>query len=56
MAEAVAAPAALPPMGAASRSIVEREFAWSVIVQKHLELYDELLLRAKGKGRRAEGT
>jgi hypothetical protein len=29
--------------GAKSRQIVESEFAWSVLVEKYLELYDELL-------------
>jgi len=35
--------AALPAMGQQSRGIVERDFAWSVLVERYLALYDELL-------------
>jgi glycosyltransferase involved in cell wall biosynthesis len=43
--EALSNPARLPTFGEASRAIVEREFAWSVIVDAQLALYDELRLR-----------
>ncbi len=35
----------LAAMGAASRAIVEREFAWSVLVELQLRLYEQLLSR-----------
>jgi glycosyltransferase involved in cell wall biosynthesis len=47
LAEAAANPTALAPMGARSRAIVEQEFAWSVLVDRYLELYDELLSRQR---------
>ena len=34
--------AELGPLGAASRDIVEREFAWTRLVDRHIELYEEL--------------
>jgi glycosyltransferase involved in cell wall biosynthesis len=43
--EALSNPARLPTLGEASRAIVEREFAWSVLVDAQLALYDELRLR-----------
>jgi glycogen synthase len=33
----------LPAMGARSREIVEHEFSWSVLVEKQIEIYEELL-------------
>ena len=39
-------------MGAKSRQIVEAEFAWSVLVDRYLELYEEILLRQKAQGTR----
>lgn len=33
----------LPAMGARSREIVEHEFSWTVLVQKQIELYEDLL-------------
>lgn len=45
--EALADRARLDRFGAAGRAIVEREFAWAVIVESHLALYDELLQRAR---------
>ena len=36
-------PARLAQMGAASRALVEREFAWSVIVDRQIALYRDLL-------------
>jgi glycosyltransferase involved in cell wall biosynthesis len=33
----------LPAMGTRSREIVEHEFAWSVLVDRQLAVYDELL-------------
>jgi glycosyltransferase involved in cell wall biosynthesis len=54
--EATTNPAALAAIGAKSREIVEREFAWTVLVERHIELYAELLSvsrqRAEGRGRR----
>lgn len=41
--EAAAATRRLPAMGARSRDIVERDFAWSVLVTRQIEMYDELL-------------
>jgi glycosyltransferase involved in cell wall biosynthesis len=39
---AAAEPARLPEMGARSREIVAREFAWSVLVERQIALYQEL--------------
>ena len=41
--EAVAAMPHLTAMGAASREIVEREFSWTVLIDRQLAIYDELL-------------
>jgi glycogen(starch) synthase len=46
--EAVADPVRLLAMGAKSRQIVETQFAWTVLVDKYLELYEELLRRVRG--------
>ena len=43
IAEAVANPARLAEMGARSREIVEREFAWSVLVRQQIALYEDVL-------------
>lgn len=43
LAEALATPAALPAMGDAGRKLVERSFAWPSVIQRLLDLYDELL-------------
>jgi glycosyltransferase involved in cell wall biosynthesis len=43
VADALSDPARLSTMGAESRRIVETEFAWSVLVDKYLALYEELL-------------
>jgi glycosyltransferase involved in cell wall biosynthesis len=43
--EAVADPRRLTDMGARSREIVEREFAWSVLVDRQIAVYEELLDR-----------
>ena len=32
-------------MGAASRQIVERDFSWSVLVDRQIAMYEELLGR-----------
>ncbi len=45
LADAVADPRRLAEMGARSREIVEREFAWSVLVDRHIEVYEELRAR-----------
>jgi glycogen(starch) synthase len=48
---AVADPVRLHAFGLASRAIVEREFAWSVIVDRQIEIYRELLAtRRPGSG------
>ena len=44
--EALSDPARLLAMGAASREIVAREFAWSVLVERYLDLYRELLVNS----------
>jgi glycosyltransferase involved in cell wall biosynthesis len=41
--DAASAPARLHAMGAASRAIVERQFAWTSIVDQHIALYEKLL-------------
>jgi glycogen(starch) synthase len=41
--DALADPARLRAMGQAGRAIVEQEFSWSVLVDRQLALYDELL-------------
>ena len=43
--DALSDPLRLLPMGARSRQIVEAEFSWSVLVERYLALYDELLRR-----------
>lgn len=43
--EATSHPAALPMMGLQSREIVERQFAWTAIVQRQIDVYQELLDR-----------
>jgi glycogen synthase len=47
LADAVIDPARLSAMGAASRTIVEREFSWDTLADQYLRLYDELLSRKK---------
>jgi glycosyltransferase involved in cell wall biosynthesis len=41
--DAASNPARLPEMGARSREIVEREFAWAVLVDRQIEVYEELV-------------
>lgn len=41
--EALAAPAALSTMGHAARSLVEQSFAWPAVMQRLLDVYEELL-------------
>jgi glycosyltransferase involved in cell wall biosynthesis len=43
IADAVAQPERLSDMGARSRELVEREFAWPVLARRHIALYEELL-------------
>jgi glycosyltransferase involved in cell wall biosynthesis len=45
--EAVADPVRLIAMGTRSRHIVEQDFSWSVLIQRYLDLYDELLSRLR---------
>jgi glycosyltransferase involved in cell wall biosynthesis len=45
--EAVADPVRLIAMGTKSRQIVEREFSWSVLIQRYLDLYEDLLSRQR---------
>lgn len=40
---ALSVPSRLDAMGTESRRIVEAEFAWPIVVRKHLEMYRELL-------------
>ncbi len=42
LADAASQPTRLPALGVKSRAIVEAEFAWPVIVERHLEMYEEL--------------
>jgi hypothetical protein len=44
-------PARLVAMGAKSRQIVEREFAWSVLVAQYIRLCRELLTAPVGENR-----
>jgi glycogen(starch) synthase len=46
---AVADPARLIAMGAKSREIVEREFAWPALVDKQIAVYEDLLLRPNNR-------
>jgi glycogen(starch) synthase len=48
IAEAIADPDRLAVMGARSREIVEREFAWSVLIERYLALYSALLHGSAG--------
>jgi glycosyltransferase involved in cell wall biosynthesis len=43
LADALGEPARLERMGASSRRIVETEFAWEILIDRYLRLYDELL-------------
>ena len=43
----------LVPLAAASRAIVEREFAWSTLVDRQIALYEELVAAISPKGSRA---
>ena len=45
LAEAIAARHRLVGMGQASRAIVERDFAWSSVIARWLDLYAEVLTR-----------
>ena len=45
MSEAAGRSARLPRMGAASREIVEREFAWPSVVRRQIDVYHDLLDR-----------
>jgi hypothetical protein len=42
MDEALRDPARLESMGTVSRTIVEREFAWPVIADRHIAMYERL--------------
>jgi glycosyltransferase involved in cell wall biosynthesis len=48
--EAAGDPTRLPAMGARSRDIVERQFAWSVLIDRQIELYRELMARHQIQG------
>jgi glycosyltransferase involved in cell wall biosynthesis len=45
----------LARLGAASRTIVERDFVWSRLVDRHIELYEELVASTSQRGSRAGG-
>jgi len=47
--------AELGPLGAASRTIVERDFVWTRLVDRHIELYEELLASTSRRGSRGAG-
>ena len=47
IADAASHPTRLVSMGGRSREIVEREFAWSVLVERYLNLYHEMLAGRK---------
>jgi glycosyltransferase involved in cell wall biosynthesis len=49
--DAAAEPTRLVPMGLRSREIVERQFAWSVLVDRYLELYRDLIDRRRRSAR-----
>jgi glycogen(starch) synthase len=48
-----AATAELGPLGTASRAIVERDFVWTRLVDRHIELYEELVASTSPRGSRA---
>ena len=43
--DAASEPGRLPEMGARSRAIVEQEFAWSVLVDRQIAIYEQLIGR-----------
>ena len=45
----------LAPLGAASRAIVERDFVWSRLVDRHIEMYEELVAATFRRGSRGGG-
>ena len=45
----------LGPLGAASRTIVERDFVWTRLVDRHIELYEELVASTSRRGSRGGG-
>ncbi|MGE0450121.1 MAG: glycosyltransferase family 4 protein [Vicinamibacterales bacterium] len=47
IAEALGTPDRLPAMGDAGRALVEREFSWPAVADRHVALYDELLARLR---------
>ena len=47
IADAASNPTRLMSMGTKSRDIVEREFAWSVLVDRYVNLYMEILAGRK---------
>jgi glycosyltransferase involved in cell wall biosynthesis len=47
--EAASAAARLPEMGAAGRQIVEREFAWPILADQHIAMYETLLAGVAGR-------
>jgi hypothetical protein len=47
--EAASAAARLPEMGAASRQIVERQFAWPILADRHITMYETLLAGTAGR-------
>ncbi len=50
--DAASRAAALPAMGARSREIVEREFAWPVLADRQITVYEDLLAGATGRSTR----
>jgi len=50
--DAASQAAALPALGARSREIVEREFAWPVLADRQITVYEDLLAAAGGRSTR----
>lgn len=46
---ALSSRARLPAMGAAGRAVVEREFSWTVVTDRLLALYEEILTGGRGR-------
>ena len=54
--ETAEAGARLAEMGERSREIVEREFAWTVIVRRQIEVYEELIRARASTGAAPRNT
>ena len=56
IASATAGAARLPQMGAESRRIVEQEFAWPILADRHIAMYEDLLSGGVTRARRADAA